>query len=47
MEIVRKHRRIIMFVLGIAMLGAMTYGFLQRVGIDPLESLRPAPAERR
>lgn len=36
-----------MFLFGLLALAGMTYGFLQRVGIDPLEALRPAAAEGR
>jgi hypothetical protein len=44
-QIVRKHRRAILFVLTLFALGAMTFGFLKRVGIDPLESIAPARSE--
>jgi hypothetical protein len=40
-EIVRKHRRIILFVFSLLALSAMTDGFLRRVGVDPLAMLRP------
>lgn len=36
MQIVRRHRRAIMIVLGVGALVAMTFGFLKRIGIDPL-----------
>lgn len=39
MEIVRKHRRAILFVFSLFTLGAMTYGFLRRVGVDPLAAI--------
>lgn len=45
MEIVRKHRRPILVVLMLFALGAMTFGFLKRVGIDPIEMIAPARAE--
>jgi hypothetical protein len=44
-QIVRRHRRAILLVLSLLALGSMTYGFLRRVGIDPLR--RDPPAERR
>ena len=45
MKIVHKHRRTILFVFGLLAVISMTWGFLRRVGIDPLESLRRAPSE--
>jgi len=47
MRHVRKYRRVIMLVFGLGAISAMTYGFLRRVGVDPLESLRPESAEER
>lgn len=44
-ELVRRHRRAILFVFSLMALSAMTYGFLQRVGVDPLGALRPEPAQ--
>ncbi len=41
MQIVRKHRRAVLFVFSLLALAAMTYGFLRRVGVDPLAALRP------
>ena len=43
MQIVRRHRRVILFVFGLIALASITYASLRRVGIDPLEGLR-APA---
>ena len=44
MRVVRRHRRLIMIVLGLFALGAMTLGYLKRIGIDPLE--KPDRAEQ-
>lgn len=35
MKAVRRHRRAIMFVVSLFALGAMTFGYLRRIGIDP------------
>lgn len=40
MQAVRRHRRAIMFVISLFALGAMTVGYLRRIGMDPL-----APSE--
>ncbi|HJL20508.1 MAG TPA: hypothetical protein RMH99_32875 [Sandaracinaceae bacterium LLY-WYZ-13_1] len=47
MKIVRRHRRAILVVLLLGALLAMTFSFLKRVGVDPLEPLRDEPAEPR
>ena len=44
-NLVRRYRSAIMLVFGLVMLGSMTYAFLQRVGVDPLASLRGESAE--
>lgn len=36
MKLVRRHRRGILLVFSLVALAGMTYGFLRRVGIDPL-----------
>jgi hypothetical protein len=41
-EVVRRYRRPILFVLSLLSLAGMTYGFLRRVGIDPLRPEAPA-----
>jgi len=38
-QIVRKHRRVILFLFSLLALLGITYGFLRRVGIDPLRML--------
>lgn len=43
MQIVRKHRRAILFVFSLLALAGMTYGFLKRVGVDPLATFRGDP----
>lgn len=45
MQIVRRHRRAVLFVFSLLALAAMTYGFLRRVGVDPLAALRPEPVQ--
>ena len=40
-KIVRKYRRVFMLVFGLMAISGMTYGFLKRVGIDPLAAFRP------
>jgi hypothetical protein len=40
MRFFRRHRRTIQIVLMVAALGSMTFGFLRRVGIDPIAALR-------
>jgi hypothetical protein len=44
-RIVSKHRRAILFVFGVLAVVSMTWGFLRRVGIDPLENLRRTSTE--
>jgi hypothetical protein len=45
-KIVRRHRRKILFAVSLLALVAMTWSFLRRVGVDPLEPLRsPEAAE--
>ncbi|HJK90396.1 MAG TPA: hypothetical protein RMH85_03000 [Polyangiaceae bacterium LLY-WYZ-15_(1-7)] len=46
MQIVRRHRRVILFVIGLLALGGMTYGYLKRIGVDPLAPERDAGVER-
>lgn len=43
-KLVRKHRRAILLVFGLLALASITYGALRRVGVDPLEGLRPEDA---
>jgi hypothetical protein len=38
---------VILLVLSLVALGSMTYGFLRRVGIDPLRREPPAEPRRR
>lgn len=47
MQIVRRYRRAILALFAIAALATMTYGFLRRVGIDPLAQLRSDAREER
>lgn len=46
MDVVRRYRRAILAVLAILSLTAMTWGFLRRVGVDPLAALRPETEQR-
>lgn len=47
MQIVRRHRRAILALFAVIALSAMTYGFLRRVGVDPLAGLREGGEEAR
>ena len=47
MQIVRRHRRAILALFAVIALSAMTYGFLRRVGVDPLAALRESGEEAR
>jgi hypothetical protein len=47
MRVVRRHRRAILLIFSVLALSAMTYGFLRRVGIDPLSALRPPATDER
>lgn len=42
MGFVRKHRRVILLLFSLFALGGMVYGYLRRVGIDPLPEPSPA-----
>lgn len=46
MRWVRRRRRTIMLLLGIAALVAMTLGYLKRIGIDPLGPVDEEHEER-
>jgi len=44
-KIVRRHRRKILILLSLLALTAMTFGYLRRIGVDPLTtSGEPDPA---
>lgn len=42
MEFVRRRRKIILIVFSLFALVAMTFGFLKRIGIDPLGAREPS-----
>ncbi len=47
MKLFRRYRRPIQVVLMAFALAAMAYGFLRRIGVDPLDGVRDEPSDGR